>query len=59
MKTIFTSSLFDAQHERDNVKKKSASLLLVFLGKTFDRMPLCVRQMAVPESLRVTVAQFN
>ena len=38
LKLVFTASLLDAQHERDSVKKKPASLLVVPFGKTFSGM---------------------
>ena len=33
LKLIFTASLPDAQHQRDSVENKPASLLVVLLGK--------------------------
>ena len=56
-KMVFTAFLFGAQH-RDNVGNKSASLLVVFLGKAYNGMPpsLCGRQVAGPSSLPGMVA---
>ena len=46
---------------RDSVESKPASLLVVFLGKTFNGMPpsLCGRQVAGRSSLTVVVAQSD
>ena len=46
-KLVFTASLLDAQHQRDSVKNKPASLLVVPLGKAFNGIPpfWCGRQM--------------
>ena len=33
LKLVFTASLLDAQHERDSVKNKQATLFVVSLGK--------------------------
>ena len=43
---------------RDSGENKTASLLVVFLGKTLNGMPpfLCVRQMVGPSSLPIVVA---
>ena len=43
---------------RDSVENKPASLLVVSLGKTFDKMPpfLCGRQVVGPSSLPDVVA---
>ena len=35
LKLVFIASLLDAQHQRDSVKNKPASLLVVPLGKAF------------------------
>ena len=47
---VFTASLLGAQHERDDVEIKPASLLVVSLGKALDGTPpfLCGRQVALP-----------
>ena len=52
------SSLLGAQHIRDSVENKPASLLVVSLGKALNGMPpsLCGRQMVGPSSLPVVVA---
>ena len=44
---VFTASLPGAQHIRDSVENKPASLLVVSLGKALNGMPpsLCGRQM--------------
>ena len=44
---VFTASLLGAQHIRDSVENKPASLLVVSLGKALNGMPpsLCGRQM--------------
>ena len=57
-KMVFTSSLLGAQQNRDSAENKPASLLVVSLGKTLNRMPpsLCGRQMVGPSSLPVAVA---
>ena len=36
---VFTASLLGAQHKRDSVEDKSASLLVVSLGKVLNGMP--------------------
>ena len=61
LKMVFTASLLDAQHIRDSVENKPASLLVVSLGKALNGMPpsLCGRQMVGPSSLPVVVAQSN
>ena len=58
---VFTASLLGAQHIRDSVENKPASLLVVFLGKELNGMPtsLCGRQMVEPSSLPVVVAQSD
>ena len=38
-KLIFTASLLDAQHLRDSVENKPASLLVVPLGKALSGIP--------------------
>ena len=55
---VFTASLLGAQHIRDSVENKPASLLVVSLGKALNGMPpsLCGRQMVGPSSLPVVVA---
>ena len=47
LKLVFAASLLDAQHSRDSVKNKPASLLIP-LGKTLNGIPpsWCGRQMA-------------
>ena len=57
-KMVFTASLLGAQQNRDSAENKPASLLVVSLGKTLNRMPpsLCGRQMVGPSSLPVAVA---
>ena len=58
---VFTASLLGAQHMRDSVENKPASLLVVSLGKAFNGMlpSLCGRQMVGPSSLPVVVAQSD
>ena len=48
LKLVFTASLLDAQHLRDSVENKPASLLVVPLGKALSGIPpcWCGRQMA-------------
>ena len=48
LKLVFAASLLDAQHERDSVDNKPASLLVVPLGSALSRIPpsWCGRQMA-------------
>ena len=48
MNRFIIASLFDAQHERDSVKNKPASLLVVPLAKALSGIPpsWCGRQMA-------------
>ena len=60
-KMIFTASLLGAQHNRDSVENKPASLLVVSLGKTLNGMlPFsCGRQVVGQGSLLVVVAQSN
>ena len=50
---VFTASLLGAQHIRDSVENKPASLLVVSLDKALNGMPpsLCGRQMVGPSSL--------
>ena len=45
---VFTTSLLDAQHQRDSVENKPASLLVVPLGRALSGIPpsWCGRQMA-------------
>ena len=40
LKLVFTAFLLNAQHSRDSVKNKLASLLVVLLGKAFSEIPL-------------------
>ena len=58
---VFTASLLGAQHIRDSVENKPASLLVVSLGKPLNGMPpsLCGRQMVGPSSLPVVLAQSD
>ena len=58
---VFTASLLGAQHIRDSVENKPASLLVVSLGKALNGMPpsLCGRQMVGPSSLPVVVAHLT
>ena len=58
---VFTASLLGAQHIKDSVENKLASLLVVSLGKALNGMPpsLCGRQMVGPSSLPVVVAQSD
>ena len=58
---VFTASLLGAQHIRDSVENKPASLLVVSSGKALNGMPpsLCDRQMVGPSSLPVVVAQSD
>ena len=55
---VFTASLLSAQHKRDHVENKLASLLVVCLDKTPKKMPpsLYGKQMAGPMSLLIVVA---
>ena len=39
LKLVFTASLLDVQHQRDSVKNKPASILVVPLGKTLSGIP--------------------
>ena len=39
LKLVFAASLLDAQHERNGVENKSASLLVVPLGKSLSGIP--------------------
>ena len=57
----FAPFLLGAQHIRDSVENKPASLLVVSLGKALNGMPpsLCGRQMVGPSSLPVVVAQSD
>ena len=55
LKSVFTASLLDAQHQRDSVENKPASLL-VPLGKALSGIPpsWCGRQMAAtPKRARI------
>ena len=48
LKLAFTASLLNAQHGRDSVENKPASLLVVPLGRALNGIPpsWCSRQMA-------------
>ena len=61
LKMVFTASLLGAQQNRNSVKNKPASFLVVSLGKALNGMPpsLCGRQMVGPSSLPVVVAQSD
>ena len=61
LKMIFTASLMGDQCKRDGVANKPASLVVVSLAKTLNRMPpsLCGRKVVGPSSLLVMVAQSN
>ena len=61
IKMVFTAFLLGAQHNKDSVGNKPASLLVVFLSKTLNGMPpyLCGRQVVGPISLPVVVVQSN
>ena len=61
LKMVFTASLLGAQHIRDSVENKPASLLVVSLGKALNGMPpsSCGRQIVRPSSLPVVVAQSD
>ena len=39
LKLLFTASLLDGQYQRDGVKDKPASLLVVSMGKTLSGIP--------------------
>ena len=39
LQLVFKASLLDAQHQRDSVKNKPASLLVVLLGKALRGIP--------------------
>ena len=58
---VFTASLLGAQHQRDSVENRPASLLVVSLGKALNRMPpsSCDRQVLGQSSLPVVVAQSD
>ena len=58
---VFTASVLGAQHIRNSVENKPASLLVVSLDKALNGMPrsLCGRQMVGPSSLPVVVAQSD
>ena len=58
---VFTASLLGAQHIRDSVENKPASLLVVPLGKALNGMSssLCGRQMVGPSSLPVVVPSLT
>ena len=43
LKLVFTASLLDAQHQRNSVENKPASLLVVLLGKALSGIPPCRR----------------
>ena len=58
---VFTASLLGAQHKRDRVENKPASLFVVSLDKALNGMPLplCGRQVVGLSSLPVVVAQSD
>ena len=58
---VFPAYLFGAQHIRDSVENKPASLLVVSLGKALNGMPLSLYggQMVGPSNLSVLVAQSD
>ena len=52
VKLLFTASLLDAQHQKDSVENKPASLLVVMLRKTINGIPrlqVVDRQQATPK----------
>ena len=56
VKLVFTASLLDAQHQRDSVKNKPASLLVVPLGKALSGIPrlgVVDRWPATPKRARI------
>ena len=57
LKLVFTASLLDAQHERDSVENKPASLLVVPLGKALSGIlpSWCMvdRWLATPKRARI------
>ena len=56
LKLVFTASLLDAQHERDGVENKSASLLVVPLGKALSgiiHLGVVHRWPATPKRARI------
>ena len=56
LRLVFTVSLLDAQHLRDRVEKKPASLLVVPLGKTLIGIPhlsVVDRLLATPKRARI------
>ena len=59
LKMVFIAYLLGAQQNRDSVKNKSASLLVVSLGKVLNGMPpsLCGRLVVGPSSLLVVMAR--
>ena len=60
-KMVFTAFLLKAQHIRDSVENKSASLLDVSLDKALNGMPpfSCDGQVAGPSNLPVVVARSD
>ena len=58
---IHRLSLLGAQHKRGGVRNKSASLLVVSLGKALNGMPssLCGKGVVGPSSLPIVVAPSN
>ena len=55
-KLLFTVSLHDAQHLRDSVESKPASLLVVSVGKALSRIPhlgVVDRWLATPKRARI------
>ena len=61
LKNGIRTSMLGAQHTRDSVEDKPASLLAVSLGKALNEMALslCGRQMVEPSSLLIVVAQSD
>ena len=58
---VFTAFLLGAQHRRDSVENKPASLVVVSLGKVLNGMPpsLCGKQMVGSRSLPVVATQYD
>ena len=58
---VFTASLFCVQHKRDSVENKPATSLVLSSVEALNGMPplLCGRQLPLPSSLSVVVAQSN
>ena len=56
LKLVFTASLLDAQHERDSMENKPASLLVVPLGKALSgisHLGVVDRWPATPKGARI------